>query len=351
MWRIGLVLCLLVIPGALLPACGGGGGGGGDADTREYIGTQSPGDLWSWEILSDLTWTASNNTLGYTYSGTWTTLPSGFLKLTILVTDEPGAMAGDVAYALEVPDTVLVVKPAGVTSNLIIAARIGTCPGTGTLDLNWVELTSSGFNELTDTAYGTSEATISGPSWSVSNAEYLLDGSPNGVDLITTLSCSGGLITDSGAPSEVIAIAPTGVFISDSGPGAGGVIGMSEPAAPIVLSDLVAAGREYRSFQYKDASIGIADSRANWARPNGTGGLTGGDYVDIETNAEDASSTATILFTSQPSPGVVRGTLTDGAGTSDIVFMVNRIDGRYFLFGVAVDTNDGLAYNFVAIEQ
>ena len=59
---------------------------------------------------------------------------------------------------------------------------------------------------------------------------------------------------------------------------------------------------------------------------------------------------ALLTFDTQASPGIVNGSLTDSAGTSPVVFLVNRLDGLYFIFGISVDTNDGRPYNFVAIE-
>ncbi len=350
MWRVALVLCLFLVPAAGLPACGGGGGGATPDAARDYVGTQSPGDLWTWSVLPGGTWSAANSTLGYTYAGTWTTLPSSYLELTITETTEPGASVGDKAYALEVPDTALVVKPAGAGSNLIIAARLGACAAGPTLALNWVEVTDATWDDATSDAYGVAAVTVSGATWTGSVDAWLLDGTSLGSDTMPTFSCSGGVVRNVAAPSEVIALAPTGAFISDNGPGGGGVMGMTVPPAPIVLADLVAAGREYRAFQYKDASSGSDDSRASWARA-GEGRLTAGDYKDIVLNLEDNLSTATITFDSQPLPGIVRGTLDDGAGSSDIIFVVNRLGGRYFMFGIAVDTSDTKPYNFVAIEQ
>jgi hypothetical protein len=319
--------------------------------TRTYVGTQAPGDLWTWSILPGGTWNATNDTLGFMYAGTWATLPSGFVKLTIATSTDPGTAAGDAAYALEVPDSVLVVMPAGADENLILAARTGTCAAGPSLALNYVQMTDSGFDELTDEAYGVAAVTIAGSTWSGTGASYLLDGTSLGSSPLPSLTCSLGLVTNPLDPSDVSVYAPTGVLISDSGPGMGGVMGMDAPATNVDLSDVLALGREYRAFSYQDESLTGQDNRPHWARPNGTGGLAGGDYVDIETNVEDMATSATLLFTSQPLPGVVNGTLTDGAGTSPIVFMINRIAGRYFLFGVSVNTSDGLPYNFIALEQ
>src|SRR5579862_1076431 len=101
----------------VLWGCGGSGVGGGSASPslRSYVGTQGPGDVWSWQ-LTGTTFTATNQTQGFHYTGTEATLPTGFLKLTVGTTDDPNVTVGQSAYALELPGTALVMKPAGADS-------------------------------------------------------------------------------------------------------------------------------------------------------------------------------------------------------------------------------------------
>lgn len=350
---IGRVMALVGLAGllALGPvACGGGGDPTPAGSTRAYIGTQSPGDLWSWALHPDGTFDAENETLGYTYAGTYTSLPSDFLKLTVTSSTEPGMTLPGTAYAVEVPDSALVVRPVGLDSNVIVAVATSTCPAGPSFDLAWVELTRSTWDVATDDAYGTANVSVTGSTWDLVTSGFLLDGTATGTDVIAGLTCTAGIVTDPATPDAVIAIAPTGVFVRDGGPGEGGVMGMRTPSLPISLSDLVLAGREFRGFDYMDDRLATYDSVPVWARPDGEGGMHGGEYDDIETNVETADPPATIAFGAQTSPGIVNATLTDRAGTSDIVFMINKLGGRYFVFGISVDTHDGHPYNFVAIE-
>ena len=50
--------------------------------SNSYTATQSPGDVWSWTLTSS-TFTATNDTTGFTYSGGKETLANLFLKLTV----------------------------------------------------------------------------------------------------------------------------------------------------------------------------------------------------------------------------------------------------------------------------
>lgn len=351
---IGRVMALVGLAGllALGPvACGGGGGTSvPPGSTRAYVGTQSPGDLWSWTLRSDGTFDAANETLSYTYAGTYARLPSDYLKLTVTSSTEPGMTLPGTAYAFEVPGSALVVQPVGSDSNVMVAVATSTCPAGSSFDLAWVELTRSTWDVVTDEAYGTASVSVTGSTWDLTTSGFLLDGTAMGSDVVTGLTCTAGIITDPASPAAVIAIAPTGVFIRDGGPGEGAVMGMRAPTSPVSLSDLVLAGREFRGFHYEDASLGSFDSVAVWARPDGAGSMHGGEYDDIEANVEASRPPATIAFGAQASPGIVNATLTDEAGTSDIVFMINELGGRYFLFGISVDTHDGHPYNFIVIE-
>jgi len=347
--RVGAWLGILALLAVGPMACGGGGSSAEDP-SRTYVGTQSPGDLWAWALDPDGTFTARNQTLAYDYAGTWTVLPSDFLLLTVTSTTEPGMVTPATAYAVEVPWSALVVKPAGAAANVIVAVSTTSCPSGVDMDLGWVELADASFDVASDSAYGTADVTMAGSTWDVEVDAFLLDGTSAGSDSLPGMTCAAGIVTDPADADAVLAMASTGVFVRDGGPGDGAAIGMRLPTTPVDLADLVAAGREFRGIHYRDDSPVAEDSVPVWARPDGAGGLWGHEYDDIETNVESPPPYAQVTFDTQVRPGIVRGTLTDSAGMRDIVYVIGRLGGRYFVFGISVDTHDGTPYNFIVVE-
>lgn len=345
-----VLLFSMTVMGFLL-SCGGGDGSSDDASPRTstYLGTQNPGDVWSWTIEMDGStgsFSATNETLGYDYAGDVDTLPNDFLRLTVTSTTEPGMSIPAVAYAIEVPDTALIVKPDGDDPVVVCAAQ-GACP---TLDAayNWVPLVDSTFDLASDTGYGVTDATISGSDFAFDSQFYLLDGSSNGTESVTGFTCSSGRLTRTGDPMT-IGVTPSGMLIGDEGPGAGGFVGMQAPDAPIDLDDLLAHGREFRGVVIK-ARIAGDESEAVWARADGLGGFVGGHYDDFEAGIEN-SDTTDITFDAQPSPGVFNATQTEAAGSSSLVIMVSRINGRYVIYGAGAGAPHMVAENFLVMEQ
>lgn len=356
-----LFLFLTVASAAIIGSCGGGGGGGDDGGggettsrTSTYLGTQSPGDVWRWTItmingsgICD----AINETTGYTYSCRVTTLPNKFLKLTITATTDPNITTLPAyAYALEFPDTALIVKPVGADSKVIVGVAQGACP-TSNATYNWVTMPWTGWNNAVDNAYGVTALTVSGSNLDFSHNYYLLSGAPATppTGTATGFTCSGGRITKAGN-SMVIGVTPSGLAIGDSGPNMGGFVGMAAPAANVNLNDVVLAGREYRGVYFENNSA-VDDTNPVWARPNGSGGFAGGEYLDFEGNVEDTTDPVTVAFNTQANPGIVNGTLTDSSGSRNIVMMINRINGKYFIYGINARSVPGEPGNFFVIER
>jgi hypothetical protein len=320
-----------------------------ESSTREYTGTQSPGDVWEWTITTSGgagTFTATNRTLGYDYSGDVETLSNKFIKLTVTASTEPGFTSPAEAYALEIPGTVLFIKPAGSPEVIVGAAR-GECPTTDTT-YNWVELLEYPYDSTADTVYGTADSTVTGTNFDFSITKYLISGTLDGSDSSTGFTCTDGEMTH-GSSSSVISITPSGVVIIDNGPGAGGVVGIEAPSSSVDMSLVTGAGREYRGLLFKDEATG-GETETIWTRPDGSGGLTGGGYDDFEAGTETTDN-AVITFGAQSTPGIINGTLTDSSGDNDILFIINLIDGRYFIYGAGHNTNDpDEPYNFFVIE-
>ncbi|MFQ5586246.1 MAG: hypothetical protein ACE5GF_05420 [Thermodesulfobacteriota bacterium] len=352
---------VLFVVALALSGCGGGSSDDdtasttttpaiGDGGKSTYLGTQSPGDLWVWTIDRDAgTFSATNVTTGYTYSGTAAILSNGFLRLTIGATTDPGATVGGNAYALEVPNTVLLIKPSEADSNVIVAAAQGSCP-TANASYNWISIPETAWVPATGVAYGTASSVVTGSDFAFTVARYLLDGTSLPGDTPSG-SCSGGRIDL--ADGTVIGIAPSGMFIGDSGPGNGGFVGVEAPSANIDIADLTASGKEYRGVLFKYNDPDSDDTEPVWARGTGASTLAGGGYTDFEAGTEDTVNTVSIRSFTESSPGIYTAILTEPDGaTATFVFMVSRINGKYVLVGISTNTHyTTLPYNALLVEQ
>jgi hypothetical protein len=332
----------LALATALLAACSDSNG---PAASRSYFGTQRPGDAWTWTIGAS-TFDATNVTTGYTYAGDKTTLPSGFLKLTVRASTEPGMTLPATAYALEYPNTVLLIKPAG-PDPMIVAVGLGSCP-VGAQDYNWVDMPHAGWDATVGEAYGTATITPMSPSSdSINGDKYRLDGAAVTPGVAVTAGCAGGQLTI--APSGSGGVTPSRAVVVDDGPGEGGVVGL---VAPTTNVDVAALGaRNYRGVLFKNASGGD-ETQPIGVDPAGGGNLTGYCFANVETGEHCASGGVTLLLSAatQPSPGILRFQLSEGT-LHDFVAAVSQVGGKYILFGLSTNASSTEPYNVMLIEQ
>ena len=128
-----------------LTGCGGGSSIGGTSDSvSSYSG---PGSKWDVSLDSTAnTFTITHrpdatSAIDMTVNGTFTTLASGFLKLT--VTNSAGTLvplpsAGDEAHAVEIPGYAFILKPLNPADDQLITMVVsGTCPTTDQ-SINWI---------------------------------------------------------------------------------------------------------------------------------------------------------------------------------------------------------------------
>ncbi len=330
---------LRALASLLLLAAGGCSNTNSANPTRNYLGTQSPGDVWSWSITPDNasggTFSSKNQTLGLTYSGTLSTLPNGFLKLAITATNDPAVGPTDYFYGFEVPNTGMLIKPIGNQARVIIAAAQGDCP-TSSGAFNWIAVPAPGWNATTSVAYGFAASTMSGATFDFNYENHLLSGAAANPATRAdhAMSCAAGAM---GNGSTTIGLTPSGIFIGDLGPGSGGFAGMPAPANNIDVgaTGLLAAGKEYRGVLYKYDSTG-PQTVLVWGRPNASGGLDGGPYLDFEAGTEDVAHKATFAFTAQAKPGLVTGSETGAVtgATSSTTMVINQVNGKYVQFGI-----------------
>ena len=173
---------LLVVLFAVL-GCGGSNNDSSSSSSvssaTSYLGTQSPGDVWTWNIdRTAATFSATNEITTYSYSGTVGMLPNDFLLLTVTGTTDPGLTPPALAYAYEVPNTALIVKPAEADSKVIVAVKEGECL-TQDATYNWIVMPWANWDSNGDGAYGVTSITVNGSSYDLSHNEYNLDGTPH----------------------------------------------------------------------------------------------------------------------------------------------------------------------------
>ncbi len=354
-WLSGLVLLLAV---SLIAGCKLWSSSSGSSTTTptsySYLGTQSPGDVWSWTLTAD-SFSAKNVTKNYTYSGSKSTLASGFFKLVVTATTDPGVTPPATAYAVEFPNTALLVQPAGTAPRVVVAASAGACP-TAADTYNWVTMPRLSWNSASDEAYGTAASTINSGSFTFNIQPNLLSGTALTPSYSQSgWTCSNGSFAKSGA-TFAFGITPSGIFIGDEGAGAGGMIGVNAPATAVDLTAV--KSKTYRGFQFSTDTTTVA----NVTEPIGgepatgvnAGKMLGFSYGapdgNVETNTRCSSCNGFIDFTGQPSPGLVTGTITSGGGVRNATFVISQVGGKYVIFGVTV-TGSATPYNFLVVEQ
>jgi len=341
-------LAASLIAGAWIYGCGGGGAT--VAATRSYLGTQAPGDVWTWDIKTD-SFSAKNETTNTTYEGTSEKLSNGFLKLTLTGTNSLSAAAGESAYAIELPNTAVIVKPAGAdTQPPIVCAALGGNPAGPTASFNYVAIPKHNYtsNEM---AYGWVTFNVNGNDLTGTSNDYKMDDTPQNNGPVHLTGDNGRLsqFDQNGNLQATAGISPTGVCAFDYGPGNGGVIGVAQPAADLDLADL--ASKSYNGFL-----VETGHTQAVTCAPNPANGrLMGHGYASgaaIETNTFDDGGGLYFNFVSQPQHGLIRVHLefVNGGG-EDLVMAASQIGGKYVLYAFGWNASQSSAYNVVLVEK
>ncbi len=362
-------LAAMIAVAALLSGCGSGTPAAKTTSPtstpNSYLGTQSPGDAWSWTITRDAsgtgTFSGTNNTSGKQYSGTVATLSNKFLQLKITSSSD-ASVVGTTAPAVEFPTTALVVQPAGANDSPMIAAAQGTCPTQGS-SYNWIKIPNLTWDPTVDAAFGTATTSGTGDSFDFSIASYLLGGSTpfNTVD-DTGFACSSGEISSSDTTMPLFGATPSGMLVGDQGTN-GGVIGMLQPQADIGSAAILQQGREFRGYVFMthppmgpDGVTPVDKTEAVWAHTLGDNLITAGRYTDFTNGVEDVcpggDSCATFSLGTEVAPGEFAGTMTDShAGSHPFTLMINQISGKYMIFGFSYNDAPSRPLLFMVMEQ
>jgi hypothetical protein len=326
---------LLVLAAALVSnGCGGSSAAKVTPAMRSYLGTQAPGDAWTWNITNG-TFTATNLTRNYTYSGTESALSTGFLKLQMQATTDPGVNVGDSAYAIELPGTAIVLQPAGASTNQpVTACALGSNPPGPTVDYNFVTIPSTTWTSA-QAATGYVTFTVSGDDYTGTSHDLDINGTQIGTST-TAFNCVAGHLTcTNNGVTYNGAVTPSGVIVVDYGPGNGGIIGVRQASQNVSESAL-------GSLTFHGFLIKQGDTQKVQAVPNGDGTLHGAAYTDVEAGTLDTTdSGVTITFGTQISPGLIQLSLSTSGGAETIMAAVNVVAGKTMIFGFGGGTSMG----------
>lgn len=353
------VLSLAVIYGCGSNATGGGGGISNRVGSYLYSGTQSPGDTWVW-LISTETFSGSNETTGTWVTGTWVTLSSGFGKATIATSGGPDApAAGEHAYFLEFPNTMLLVKPVNENDS-----RVMVCAAAATLEPNegkylFVNIPKEDWT-FADAAFGTVEARNNGSGgWQFDVTSYLITGewySHEDPGPAYNFIFTNGVFTDeSGSTDTKIFTTPSGVFFGDDGEGDGGFAGGSLEAT--TLSDVLNHVYKGVRFIYYPGADPTGETEAVTCTKIATmDALEANSYSNIDNNTMMGLGVIVSFDATSQDNGLRRGYVTDLnplGGTEIIQTVVSKVgpasNRKYMIFGIGLDDRNR-SFNFLLIQ-
>jgi hypothetical protein len=303
--------------------------------------------VWDWSIQNG-SFNATNETKNYTYSGTATALPTGFTKLLIQSTSDPGVTAGQSAYAIELPNTALLIQPAGAdTLPPIMACGLGANPAGPTVTYNFVTVPSSTWS-IAQAAAGDVTFNVAGDSYSGNTAQFDITGQSIAGGT-ASFTCTNGRLSNPNGPNGTVlngAVTPSGICVIDFGPNNGGIIGVKQAGVNVDTSTL--ANMTFNGFMVRQ---GVTECVQ--ASPNGDGTLKGKGYASdggVETGTfETGASGVSISFGGQLAPGLVKMNVTTSGGSETIMCCVNVVGGKTMLLGFGA--GGGSAYNVMMVQQ
>jgi len=248
---------------------------------NSYFGTD--GNIWSVNIdHSNSQITGKNLTNGILLSGSaaGTFAPAGgFLNITLSANGTPPNLVGQIGgFALDLPGRAALLRLGDQTNPLIPLVSTGSCIAIGgTVTYQYVTIPSPSWDQGTETAYGSFQASTNGPNWTVANVRQFTlagmapsipgTGVPPGYCAQSTLGFAVTAASNSTNPpiaTVTMGFGSSGFFLEDNGAqqgspqgvvpsnalGAGvGAIGIVQPSSPVSTSSVV--GARYLGFFYE----------------------------------------------------------------------------------------------------
>jgi hypothetical protein len=297
-----------------------------------YKGTQSPGDVWTWSLDKEqghmtASWdygTFDDTSDDIAIEGTFETLPSGYLKVTITkATPENEEIKTDGSawfYALEIPGMAMVIKPEGsIKGDIIAMIPQGDCasiPGTYNYIIS-APGQSESYNPITSEAFGYVEIAEDGSDFSLSGYKFSLDcingdcsetGPINGIPSATCVGGGEVVISENGNTIAQGQFTNAGAMMMDFGYGNGGVFALrtGENATKAALLNNTYFGIAYLPQNQNDKTVPVKLAFIENDLGNMIG--TGHPFSNIETN-EVANDEGAVVLVENVVNGRVYGSM------------------------------------------
>ena len=325
-------------------------------EIRAYTATQSPGDIWTFDLdHTAMTWTGTwdhgtetDPSDDLAFSGTLSQLPSGFLKL-VLDTTTPADAAypsGGLGffYAAEIPGMSLFAQPAGSLSGPIIngvdRSDCGTLAGT----YNYVRIPPQGVYDVrTQPAYGSLNISETGGEFTFNGIQKSLDcldplapcTTDGPMSIPGSATCDSGTleINDGTTWVGLGQTTPSGMFMIDFGAGNGGIYGGQQQS--ITLSEVV--GKKLIGFVDQPRT---GEQQATSIVFDETGRGLGTLYLDLETNVIDTDSQLEVQINSVNN-GLFEGAITNKSGVISWIVGSIRRNGLQLVMAIVTFSDEG----------
>ncbi|MDN4166268.1 hypothetical protein QWY31_12205 [Cytophagales bacterium LB-30] len=285
-----------------------------------YKGTQSPGDVWTWALDKEqghmiATWdygTFDDTTDDISIEGTFETLPSGFLKVTITksepASDEIPTDGTAWFYAMEIPGMAMIIKPEGsIKGDIIAMVPQGDCasiPGTYNYVISAPGERST-YDPITQEAFGYLEVAQQGSGFALSGYKFSLDcvdggnctdtGVINGIPMATCSGSGDVVISEGGETVAQGQFTNAGAMMMDFGYGNGGVFALKTGANATkqALNNNTYIGVAYMPKNNNDKTVPVKLSFFENELENMIG--TGNPFTDIENDILDSESGVVVI--------------------------------------------------------
>ena len=317
------------------------------------------------------TFTVNTTTSGnspVTLSGTIAPLANGDIKATVTNNGGAGDPVGDVILFRELPNGAVMLEDSdnasppspwdgsSSTGGAAVGVANPSCAtASSTVPIDLVSISGNAFTSAGSTA---SQALIVGTAALTSTTlvgsgtAYDINGNSQGSTTSGTVTCSGDLyLPPAGSMNQpTLGFNNLGVIVGANGGSGNEVVGVMGFANPATVSVPALTAASYDGFIVSGNGNSNATVQPFTATPTSTG-LQFCPYTDILNSVAATSMCVTVTVVSQPYPGVLYTSVSNG---SVGVLSVAQVNGKYAIFGIAdvgSSTAPGVAGNFVLFQH